>query len=343
MNKGILCFAAVALFVCGSCAEKKEKKEVSPVAVKVETICESSINGSQKYSGTIEEISGTALSFSSGGTIKTIYVDEGQMVTKGQMVAVIDETSLRNALEVAAAARSQAEDSYKRMKLLHDNGSLPEIQWIQTTTQLRQAQAQERISRKNLKDSRIIAPFSGYISEKKAEVGQNVNTGEEVVKLVKIDQVKVKISVPENEIAKIHKGQTFSVTVSAAGNSTYMGKVTEKGVSADQMSRSYDVKALIQNTGNKLLPGMICDVYTDFKQGGTAIFIPTDVVQIGTDNSNFVWLVVNGKAHKQTVIPSGETDQGVRIIEGLTAGDKLVTEGQNKICEGMKITEQSGM
>lgn len=340
MKKGILCIMAVALLVFSSCGEKKEKKELSPIAVKVETISEESINGSQKYSGTIEEMSGTALSFSSGGTIKTIYVDEGQMVTKGQLIAIIDETSLRNALEVASAARSQAEDSYKRMKLLYKNGSLPEIQWIQTITQLRQAQAQERISRKNLNDSRITAPFSGYISEKKAEAGQNVNAGEEVVKLVKIDNVKVKISVPENEIAKIQNGQLFSVTVEAAGNSTFTGKVIEKGVSADQMSRSYDVKALIHNVGNRLLPGMICDVYTDFRQGGTAIFIPTDVVQIGTDNSKFVWLDVNGKAHKQIVIPSGETNQGVRIIEGLKPGDRLVTEGQNKICEGMRITEQ---
>lgn len=340
MKKGMLCMVASTILLLGGCSEKKEKVEVPPMAVKVETIISSPINGSQKYSGTIEEMSGTELSFSTGGTIKTLYVDEGQMVVKGQQIAAIDAASLRNALEMASAVRSQAEDSYKRMHLLYKNGSLPEIQWVQAVTQLRQAQAQERISRKNLRDTKIVAPFSGYISEKKAEAGQNVNVGEAVVKLVKIDNVKVKISVPEGEITKIHKGQTFCVNVEAVNNRAFIGKVIEKGVSADRMSRSYDVKALIHNSGNKLLPGMICDVYTDFQQGGTGIFIPTDVVQIGTDNSKFVWLVVNGKAHKQIVVPSGESNQGVRITEGLKQGDKLVVYGQSKICEGMRIVEQ---
>jgi membrane fusion protein (multidrug efflux system) len=338
MNKKKLLFASAIILLC-SCNGKKKADTLQPVDVKVETVMEESENGGQSFSGTIEEQSGTSLSFATNGTVKSLFIEEGQMVTKGQLIGTVDETSLRSSLQAATAARKQAQDSYNRMKMLHETSSLPEIQWIQAQTQLQQAKAQETISRKSLSDTRLHAPFSGYISEKKAEVGQNVNAGTEVAKLVKIEQVKVKISVPEEEINKIRKGQRLMVHVSATDTHAFTGSIIEKGVSADPMSRSYEVKAIINNVGHQLLPGMVCDVYTDYEEGGKAIFIPSSIVQIGSDNSTFVWLSVNGKAHRQDIITKGECSKGVKVVKGLNNGDKLIISGQQKVCEGIKVKE----
>lgn len=331
--------ALCSVFVLTGCKEKETKHEVRPVKVKTMNVQLMPVNGGQSYSGTIEEESGTTLSFSAAGTIKSMLVDEGQTVKKGQLIAVIDDASLKSAHEATVASLSQAKDAYSRMKQLHEAGSLPDIKWIEVQTKLSQAEAAERISRKSLTDTRLYAPFGGYISRKEADAGQNVVPGMPVVKLVNIGSVKVKLSVPEDEIANIKVGKAVSISVPALGNSVFEGVITEKGVSADALSRAYDVKALVRNGDRKLLPGMVCEAYTDLSSAGRAILLPAGIIQIDADNGTFVWTVAGGKAVKTAVSVGGNVGDNVIISGGLSAGSVVITEGQQKVSNGMKIKE----
>jgi len=355
MKKGM--FLLLAVLVLSSCSEKKqESRDVQPVKVKTMPVGAAVANDGQAYSGTIEEMSGTSLSFGSSGTVKTLNVSEGQFVSKGQLIGTVDAQTMQNGVNVASAARTQAEeslkqaqDAYDRMKILHDNGSLPEIQWIDVQTKLsqaeqmlRQTQAAEKIAKKGLTDTRLLAPFSGYVAEKSVEVGANVMIGMQVVKLVKIDNVKVKMSVPEEEISNIRKGQKIQVTVAALPGKRYTATVTEKGVSADALSRSYEVKAVIANPRHELLPGMIANVEgvaTVPRKVRTSIALPASVVQIDVDNQPFVWTVVDGKAQKTPVSLGGNAGNDVMITAGLNLGDKVIVEGQQKVSTGMKVKE----
>ena len=231
--KSIVCkivYGSMIFFVMGCSHKNKQSDNI--VNVKTMTANTLGISENSGYPGTIEEVDGTALSFSSAGTIKTLYIHEGQQVSAGQTIGVIDASTSANALTMAKATTNQAresvrqaEDAYRRMKMLHDNGSLPEIKWVEVETKvsqakqmLTQAQAAEQIARKGLSDTRLKAPFSGYIVGKKAEVGQNVMPGQPIAKLVKIDQVKVKISVPEEDLSRINVGQKITFNVSSLGN-----------------------------------------------------------------------------------------------------------------------------
>lgn len=263
----------MATLVVSSCGEKKQTaQEPQPVKVKTMSVGVSPVNGGQAYSGVIEEMSGTSLSFAGAGTVKTLNVSEGQFVAKGQVLGAIDPQTMQNTVNMARAttaqaedALKQAEDAYQRMKLLHDNGSLPEIQWIDVQTKLsqaqqmvRQAKASEQIARKGQTDTRLLAPFSGYVAQKLVDIGSNVVPGMPVIKLVKIDQVKVNISVPEEEISAISKGQTIHVTVAALCGKRFTARVIERGVSADPLSRSYEVKAVIANPPSRTAAGHDC-------------------------------------------------------------------------------------
>ena len=145
----------------------------------------------------------TALSFSSPGTIGQLNVKVGDRVRKGQPLATIDPQTSRNAYDMAHATRVQAEDAYRRMKQLHDKGSLSEIKWVEAQSQLQQAVAAENIARKNLDDCTLTAPCDGIVSETNGEPGQNVVPGPPVVKLVSTTLLNVVVSVPENEIARM--------------------------------------------------------------------------------------------------------------------------------------------
>ena len=247
--------AGVLMALC-SCGEKKQAAAEQTVRVKVQQIQAEAVNGEQGFSGTIEEQSGSSLSFATSGTIKRIYVSEGQTVGAGQLIAELDPTTMQNAYTISKTALEQAQDTYNRMKELHDDGSLPEMQWIAVENQLKTAVASEAMAKKTLTDTKLYAPFSGYIAEKNAEVGQIAAPGMSVVKLVSIGSVKVKISVPEDDVQRIKKGSSMKIIVPALGNRQFSGNVTGRGVSADPRSRTYEVKATISNHDGQLLPGI---------------------------------------------------------------------------------------
>lgn len=347
----------VALAVCG-CGKEKEDV-VQPVKVKTETVGKSEVNGGQSYTGTIEEMNGVALSFTVGGTLKQLLVDEGQMVTKGQLIAATDGQNARNSLEMskanvqsAKAAYDQALDAYYRMKMIHDKGSLSDIKWVEAQSNLERAksalegaQAQTRIASKSVGDTRLHAPFSGYISKKNVEIGQTVAPGFPIVSLVRIDNVKVKISVPETEISSILNGSAIRVRIDALGNRAFAGRITEKNVSGNALSHTYDVKAVIANTDHKILPGMIAEVETVAKTPNSphhtpnSISLPACIIQLNADNRTFVWTVVNGKAQKIFVTTGENIGDKVAIVSGLQPGDKVITDGQQKVSTGMAVSE----
>jgi RND family efflux transporter MFP subunit len=327
----------VVLVALTSCGGKKETAQEQTVRVKVQQIQTEAVNGEQGFSGTIEESSGTSLSFAVSGTVRRIFVSAGQTVGAGQLIAELDPTTLQHAYTISKTALDQAQDVYNRMKELHDAGSLPEMQWIQIENQLKTAKASEAMAKKSLADTRLTAPFSGYIASKDAEMGQVAGPGISIVKLVNIGSVKVKIAVPEDDVQRIAKGSSMKIVVPALDNREFSGLVTERGVSADPRSRTYEVKATIQNGDGQLLPGMICQAFTNYMQGAMGVFIPATLVQLDGDNKNFVWVVNGGKAVKREITISGETAQGVQVSGGLSNGDQLIVSGQQKVSNGMSV------
>ena len=325
------------VLVCSGCG-RQERVTPRGVSVKTMKVVPVSVSCGQEYSGTVEEASGTTLSFPVTGTVRQICVEPGQRVGRGALIAVLDESSLRSAYDAAAAALEQAEDAYSRMKQLHESGSLPEMQWVEVQSRLRQAQSVERISKKNLADGRLLAPFAGVISEKHVEMGQNVMPGSPVAKLVAVDRVKVCVSVPENDISSISKGQSVIINVPALGGKTFQGKIVEKGISADRLSRSYTVKALVENPQAELMPGMICELSLNLTEAPSAIVLPNSVICMDSSNSTFVWINSNGKAQKRMIKTGALTRYGVTVVSGLNTGDEVIVEGQQKVSAGMNIT-----
>ena len=253
---------------------------------------------------------------------------------------------------MARSTRHQAEDSFKRMKQLHDKGSLAEIKWVEAQSQLQQAVSAENIARKNLSDCNLYAPFDGIISEKNAEVGQNAAPGVPVVKLVTTHVLNVMISVPESEMAGIHVRQQARIQVQALDNRQFSGYVIEKGVIADPISRSYSVKIRVEGAKDGLLPGMVSQVSlgristsnanissNSIASPNTNIVIPSQLVQLGDDNSNFVWVDEGGKAVRRTIVTGAYRSNGVSIVRGLKYGDKLIVEGQQKVSAGTKVVK----
>ena len=174
-------------------------------------------------------------------------------------------------------------------------------------------------------------------------VGETVLPSEPVLTILSIDRVKVRVAIPEREISAIESETPTQITVDALQGETFQGGRIEKGVSADALTHTYDIRINVQNPGHRLLPGMVARV-TMGKKGfeEKKIALPVQAVQEASDKQLFVWTAKNGKAHRTNVTIGETTGNRVVIESGLSEGDEVIVEGYQKVGEGTPIAFGNG-
>lgn len=328
----------ISCMMLAGCTEKSRKLEKKNVKVETISVGNTNLGGTKDYVGTIEEKMGSTLSFEIAGNITSIRVEEGDRVSKGQLLATINPTTVKEAHRATLTTLKQAQDAYRRFLPLHQSGTISDMKWVEIESKLEQAKAAESIARQQLSHSTLTAPFAGVIAAKNVDLGTYVLPGQPVLKLANVAQVNAKISVPETEISHLHVGDKVKLTVAALSGAIFRGTISEKGIDANPISHTYDVKVGITNPQGRLLPGMVCNAQV---QGSAAtpshITVPPQSIELDVDNSRFVWTVVNGKAHQQPVTTGDFEGDGIVILSGLKAGDQVIINGQQKVSEGMNV------
>lgn len=336
-----LAVIAAALLAIVSCKPKEEPaQQIDPISVTTEVASASTDYLNKTYVGTIEEHSLTPVSFTRVGHVTRVCVQEGQHVKKGDVIAEMDAEQARNMLATAEAQMAQANDALERMKKLHDSGSLPDIKWVEVQSQVEQAKSQLAMAKKNVADCRIYAPCGGIVTTKVTEDGMTAVTAQPIVNILDISSVKVRVAIPEKEIADIKPNTRTTVSIEAINRSFEGGKV-EKCVTADATTHTYDIKISLPNRDGELLPGMIASVRihgASAKDVVSAITLPVRSVQQSADGKHFVWVEQNGKAHRQPVSIGDTFGNRVVISSGLRGGERVITEGYQKVGEGSTVT-----
>lgn len=335
-----LALVAALILMIAACKPQHEEKQLSTEAISVTTEVAASTTDylSRTYVGTIEEQSSTPVSFTGVGRVVRVCVEEGQHVAKGQLIAELDEAQSRNMLATAEAQMRQAEDALARMKQLHDAGSLPDIKWVEVQSQVSQAQSQLDMARQNLADCKIYAPAAGIVSRKLFEDGMTAVTSQPIVNILDISSVKVRVAIPEKEIADIKPTTRTAISVEAIGRSMEGGRI-DKCLTADATTHTYDIKITLPNSDGALLPGMIANVRLQTatsKDVVSAITLPVRCVQ-GYEGQHFVWLVDGKKARRQPVTVGATYGNRIIITSGLAGGEDVITDGYQKVGEGSPV------
>ncbi len=339
MKKVYLILLSVIL-LGSSCQQQTAKSSMkAPTRVKTLVVSSDVVDNAQTYVGMVEEREATAVSFTGMGVVKRVLVREGQAVGKGQLLAEMDDTQVRNLLSGAEAQMTQANDALARYKMLHDNGSLPEVQWVEIQSKVAQAKSQLEVAKKNLADCRLVAPVSGVIGKKLIGAGETALPSQAIVNILDISSVKVKVAVPEAEVGGINAHTPTSIVVEAIKGSFQGGQI-EKGVQADALTHTYDIRINVANGDRKLLPGMVANVrfLSDGSQAVGSKMVPVTAVQRKSDGSLFVWTVGKDRtAHRTTVTIGQPQGNYVSVFDGLNTGDRIATEGYQKLSEGTKV------
>ncbi|WP_294199889.1 efflux RND transporter periplasmic adaptor subunit [uncultured Chryseobacterium sp.] len=332
-------------FVISSCNDNAPSNNMLEVSkVKVISAGKNVESASDEYIGTVESSNTVDVSFISTGTIEQLYFKEGQSVRKGQLMAKLNTTTLKSAHTASVSTLKQAQDAYSRMNEMYKNQSLPEIKLIDFKTSLAKAQSAEMIAKKSLDDSYLYAPESGTISKKYFENGMNVVLGAPVYTIMNINTVDVNIPIPEGEISGFERGQYCDVVVTALGQKKFRGQIIIKGVSANPVSHTYNIKVRISNSNTGgLMPGMVVKAYFDNpsqnRKSNDKIIIPLKYILLDYPDKRFVWIAdKNNKVQRKEVNLGQLLGNDVEIIGGLQIGDRIITDGYQNINPGSKVT-----
>ena len=335
MYKSLIIGLIVLLTV--GCKSNNEKSIDAPIKVETLLVGEVGDSNQSTYVGVLEEKLSSSLSFPVSGVVLKIFVDEGERVAKGDILAALDDNSMKQLYATAEATLRQAQDAYNRMKLLYEAESLPEIKWIEIQTQLQQAESSFEIVKRNLEDCTLKAPFSGVVGKKLVTAGENVLPGAPVMTLLDVSQIKVRFAVPEQEVNLIDNTRNIMVQIDAINNEYLIATNIEKSPIADAISHTYDIKATIKTPQKELLPGMVCSVEIDNPATDNMILLPLRCVTQTLNKEHFVWKVSGDSVTRQKVTLGKPVGNSITVIDGVQSGDRIVTKGMEKISEGDKI------
>ena len=182
------------------------------------------------------------------------------------------------------------------------------------------------------------APFSGQIGLREVSVGEYVNAGQELVTLVRLDPIEVDFSVPESVLRQLSRGQKISITIDGSPNDRFGGEVVAIDPSIDVNSRSVKLRAQIANPDGRLRPGQFAQLILQDDANAKGLLVPEQaLMQAGEER--FVYTVVDGAAKKAVVKTGARVPGKVQVVEGLKAGDVVITAGQAKpmMHEGAKV------
>lgn len=168
-------------------------------------------------------------------------------------------------------------------------------------------------------------------------VGEVVLPAQPVAKILVIDNIKVRCSIPESEIAGITPSQTSQISIKAIPGQSFLGGKIEKCIEANSITRTYDIKINVSNAEQILLPGMVANVEISDMVENKQMTVPITSVRKNARGEHFVWSIKDNKA-VMSVISTGKA-VGDRIVvqKGLQQSDVIVTEGYHKLSEGMEV------
>jgi RND family efflux transporter MFP subunit len=295
--------------------------------------------------GNIEAIEQASLFAHVNGYLKKIYVDEGDTVKKGQLLAEIDAPDVVQEFNKAKAEFNLKNVTDQRYRELLKEKVVSEQEFDNVDAEANEAKARFDNAAANLSFTHIVAPFSGAIARRFKYPGDlissNSRTGSDQPLFILVNEksLRVAINVPQIEVAKIHPADRVDIRVDAYPNRKFEGVVSRLDDLLDDATKTQRVLIDLNNADGSLHAGMFATAILHIKDVGSAISVPKDCI-LNEGDKNFVFLAKDGKAYRQEVKLGMELGTRVQVIEGIKPTDSVVWLGSAVLKDGSPIIAQ---
>lgn len=275
------------------------------------------------------------LSFETSGKITHLYFKEGTYVSKGTLLAKVNDKPLLAELKKLEAQVPLAKERVNRQKTLLEKDAVSQEAFQSITTDLDKLQADIELVQARIYQTELRAPFDGIVGLRKISEGAFANTGTSLARLTKISPLKIEFSVNEKHSNNIKPGTTIHFSIEGDPTS-YPAKVYAVETTLDEKTLSLKARALYANPTGKLKPGHSAAIEIVLREINDAVVIPS-IASIAEMGRDIAYVYKNGKAQQVELKKGLRTASSVQITKGLEVGDTLLTTGVMQLREGSEV------
>ena len=322
--------------VNGSDEEDKEK-EIANIPVEIATVVISDVAAFYSGTTTIESDEQATVVSQITGVVLEINAEEGDFVEAGKVLAKVETDRYALELERSNATLNQLETEYQRKKELFDKKLVSADDFERVSAEFQAQKASVGLARLNLKYTSIKAPISGYISDRLVRVGNLVELYQPAYRINSYDPLLAVLHVPERELSVLHKGLEVTVKLDALVNKVFTGEVIRISPVVDPATGTFRVTAEIEDPDGILKPGLFGRVDILYDLHENVAMIPRNAV-ITEDKLSHVFVVgAENDVTRQAVKLGYERNGLVEVVEGVSAGERVVTAGKGSLSEGTRV------
>lgn len=340
---GIIRNGTILLFclaVAAGCNNREAENTEIIRKVKLATVCQADSLEYHSYSGVIKEKSDVGLAFRVAGPIQQIEVDEGDYVKKGQLVAQIDPRDYQVQLKAAQGQYEKVKAEAKRVIELHDRNSVAGNDYDKAVAGLKMAKVNLEHAKDQLNDTKLLAPFSGYIQELNFEEGEMVDAGMPVATLIDVTGYEVEVGIPTSLYVKRENFASFTGKQPSVSENEFPLQLAGFSKTADN-NQLYNLELWLAPGENpELAPGMNTEVKiavkTDF---GDKLCVPLTAV-FEKNGESYVWVYSADEGVVQSrKVTTGELthENLLTLMSGVKAGEQVVSAGVHQLHENQKV------
>jgi len=271
------------------------------------------------------------------GTLEKIYVDEGQNVSKGKLLAEINDSGLKDQLDQLIIQRDFAKENYERIQRLWENNIGSEIQFLKSKSDFESIQKGVDQMRDMLSKTKIYAPFTGVIDEIIANQGSNLIPGvTNILRLVNLDDVYAEAFVSEKYISSISNGTEALVKIPLL-NKEIQSKITQTGNFIDPNNRTFRIEIPVDNSDRRIKQNLDAKILINTYKKDNAVVVPLRIIREDAEGKNYIYVMDEDKKDgvyitRKAVIKIGnKSNTDAEVIEGLNFGEIIVLEGANLV------------
>jgi membrane fusion protein, multidrug efflux system len=308
-----------------------------PMPVEVAEVTPRSMADMFEGVGTIEAIEEIKVVSEIDGAVISLPFEEGKQISKGQLIAKLDDSQLSAEVSRSEALYSQSKSVYNRIKEIVDQnaGTLQDLD--DALASMKVAEANVKLAAARLNKTRIVAPFDGMIGSRKVSIGSFLRTGDAIAELANLNEIRISFSAPERLLAQLKRGAEVVVSSPVYPEHKVKGKIVAIEPVIDSETRTARIVARVQNPGQKFYPGMSANVSVILNERPKALTVPNEAV-FAAGNQSFVFAVNADSTVRQVPITTGlQLSDVSEVLEGLEEGMQVIQAGHQKIFEGAKI------
>jgi RND family efflux transporter MFP subunit len=288
--------------------------------------------------GTIVAYNDVAVVSETSGRVVKVNAEIGDYKPAGSVLIEVDSELREAAYKAANVTYEKAKKDLERYEALSKEGSVSDSQIEQARWSYQSAESQYIVARRQLSDTKITTPISGFVTARNVNIGSMVMGAPQatvVANVVDISRLKVKVNVAERDVIRLKVGEKVEVTTDVFPSDVFTGSIFSISSKGDD-GHTYPVEVVLKNSKQQLKAGMFGRVVFTPQSSGNLIIIPRESI-VGSVKNAALYVINDNVAKLRSVVTGKEAGTNIEILSGLQEGELVVVNGQNNLSDNAPV------